>query len=75
MSKQKPYSTAKSQFVQNKMNEGRTNKQAHKDWKKSDERKQYNEWDKYSDHNVDTDPIDRNPNSIMQDWAETEDDY
>lgn len=73
MGKHKYYSGAKGEFVQTRMNEGRTNKQAHSDWKKSIERQEYTE-------NIPTgsigngDHIDRSYNSPMQDWAETSDD-
>lgn len=72
MAKHKYYSGAKGEFVQKRMNEGRTNKQARQDWKKSDEKKHYIE----RDHGeAGYDSIDRSHNSPMQDWAQTEEDY
>lgn len=41
MAKHKYYSGAKCEFVQNRMAEGRTNKQARQDWKRSEEKQQY----------------------------------
>jgi hypothetical protein len=66
MGKHKYYSGAKGEFVQNKMKEGRTNKQARQDWKRSDEKKEYTERSE-SHTEADFDPIDRGFNSLMQD--------
>jgi len=70
----KNYSTTKSQFVQKRMNEGKSNQQARKEWTKSDERKQFNEFDNIPEFKGNGDNIDRSYGSPMQDWAETSDD-
>jgi 3-hydroxy-3-methylglutaryl CoA synthase len=74
MAKHKYYSGAKGEFVQDRMKDGRTNKQAHSDWKKSEERKEYTERNDYAGYTGNGDNIDRSYNSLMQDWAETSDD-
>lgn len=74
MGKHKYYSSAKGEFVQNRMAEGRTNKQAHSDWKKSDERKEYTERDNGRSFNGDGSNVDRSYGSPFQDWAQDSDD-
>lgn len=45
-SKHKYYSGAKGEFVQNRMSAGRTKNQAHRDWKKSAEKKKWDDLNK-----------------------------
>lgn len=73
----KNYAGAKGEFVDRKMKEGLTNKQAHKVWKKSAEKKEWDKkrWDSIPvDDRENTSNIDRSQNSPWQDWAETADD-
>lgn len=71
------YAGIKGKFIQDKMNEGLTNKQAHSAWKNSDQKKELDatSWDKFPMGTIDDrGNIDRSYDSPWQDYAETADD-
>lgn len=74
----KTYAGAKGQFVDNKMKEGMTNKQAHSAWKNSDQKKEFDQQkgsNDAEDTRQNTSNIDRSYESPWQDWADTADDF
>lgn len=72
MAKQHNYSTTKSQFVQNDMKEGATKEQANRHWKKSDERRDF-ENNNFNQHPSDESDFDSDINGNGTNWHTSED--
>lgn len=68
----KTYSATKGVFIQNKMKEGMTNDQARKSWKKSEERKSF-EQTKSSSFNERGHDFDSHLNMFGTNWHTSED--
>lgn len=67
----KNYSTTKSQFMQNQINQGATKSERTSAWHSSEEKQSFEHSGKGSIHG---DNVDRSYESPMQDWAGTSDD-
>lgn len=70
--KNKSYSDSKSQFVQERMNDGRSNRQANSDWSKSSEKESFEQkaWESHSEK----DGVNTPNGDEWDDYAHTADD-
>lgn len=71
MSKGKSYSAAKGQYIQGRMNEGRSNDQARREWNRDHD---FNHISGKSTETPYGENIDRSEDSPMQDYAGTSED-
>lgn len=69
------YSAVKGRFVQDKINDGLTKRQANNKWGKSEEKKNFDKQYPRPYLGEFRGNVDRSNESPMQDWAETSEDF